>query len=195
MPKTVGISCQTERLPSSVTGKRVSLRAVEIDDVPRLTDWWQEPSTRNCLDVDPRPRSRDHIAQIVQYSNRGGSAATVSLAITTISDSQLVGYIALEEVPGNARISELSMLLGPNFRSQGLGRESAALVVRFGFEELNLNKIEVQVLVENVVAIAAFTAVGFLPEGRRRDAIFRNGQYTDVLLFGLTAGEWKAGCS
>jgi RimJ/RimL family protein N-acetyltransferase len=75
--------------------------------------------------------------------------------------------------------------------SKGYGSEAAALIIKYGFEQLNLHRINSGVLSFNDRSIRMHLKLGFREEGRRREIIFRNGAYCDEVMFGLLREEWK----
>lgn len=75
--------------------------------------------------------------------------------------------------------------------SQGIGTEAIRLLLAFGFDELNLNRIELEVYDFNLRAIHVYEKLGFSHEGRKRQALCWQGQYHDALVMGLLAQQWK----
>jgi RimJ/RimL family protein N-acetyltransferase len=65
------------------------------------------------------------------------------------------------------------------------------VVCRFGFEMMNLHRIELTVYAEHAAAIHVYEKVGFRQEGRLREAAFKFGRYQDLLMMGLLAGELR----
>jgi RimJ/RimL family protein N-acetyltransferase len=65
------------------------------------------------------------------------------------------------------------------------------LMLRYGFDTLNLNRIFLRVFASNPRAIRSYEKADFIHEGRMREAEFRNGQYVDVLLMSVLRSEWK----
>ncbi len=66
-------------------------------------------------------------------------------------------------------------------------------MLRLGFEEFNLNRIELDVLASNHRAIRAYEKAGFVAEGRSREAIFRGGRFVDLLRYAILRWEWAQG--
>ena len=62
---------------------------------------------------------------------------------------------------------------------------------KYGFEQMNLRRINSSVYSFNERSIRMHNKVGFVQEGLRRKAVFKNGQYWDVIEFGLLESEWK----
>jgi RimJ/RimL family protein N-acetyltransferase len=60
-----------------------------------------------------------------------------------------------------------------------------------GFAELNLNRIWLAVLADNVRAERLYRSLGFREEGRLRDAQYKRGRYLDVILMALLRREFS----
>lgn len=82
--------------------------------------------------------------------------------------------------------------LGPPHQNRGLGTEATRLVLRFGFDELGLHRIQLTVNGFNERGLATYRKVGFVEEGRSREAIFRSGTWHDQVHMGILAREWRA---
>ena len=63
--------------------------------------------------------------------------------------------------------------------NKGYGTEVMRLLLRSGFETLNLNRIFLRVDEANKGGIRAYEKAGFVHEGRLRQAVFRDGEYRD----------------
>ena len=74
-------------------------------------------------------------------------------------------------------------------RGQGLGREITRLVVAWGFGELGLHRIELEVLAFNTRAIRCYLACGFRSEGVRREAELYPHGWQDLIFMGLLRSE------
>lgn len=76
--------------------------------------------------------------------------------------------------------------------NQGCGSEATHLMLQHGFENLNLHRIYLRVYQNNPRAIRAYEKVGYIHEGRMRQAIYKNGKFEDVLLMSVLRSEWDA---
>ena len=65
------------------------------------------------------------------------------------------------------------------------------LVLKFGFDSLNFHRIYLRVFETNHRAIRSYEKVGFVLEGKMREAQFLNGSYVDVLFMSMLQPEWK----
>ncbi len=73
---------------------------------------------------------------------------------------------------------------------QGLGAEATQLLLKYAFEQLNLNRVGLQVFAFNDRAIAMYNKVGFQQVGKLRKSVFRDGSYHDELLMDILREDW-----
>jgi RimJ/RimL family protein N-acetyltransferase len=115
------------------------------------------------------------------------------LGIRPLANDDLLGYIELDGILWNQSTSWISIALGDaEHRGQGFGSEALALALRFAFDELNLRRVQLTVFSYNTRAIATYERLGFTHEGTFREALLRDGQTHDMLLYGLLRREWAA---
>jgi RimJ/RimL family protein N-acetyltransferase len=74
---------------------------------------------------------------------------------------------------------------------QGYATEAIRIVLRYFFDELRYQKVTVQVYAFNEGSTKLHEQLGFQPEGRLRRMVYTDGQYHDVLVFGMTAEEFR----
>jgi RimJ/RimL family protein N-acetyltransferase len=91
------------------------------------------------------------------------------------------------------RCGELGIMIGDKSEwNKGYGTEAMTLLQRHAFETLNLNRVFLKVYADNVRAIRAYEKAGFVQEGRLRSAVFKHGEYDDVILMSVLRSEWMA---
>jgi len=117
----------------------------------------------------------------------------VIFGIRERASDRLVGSCQLLEIDRRHRTAKLQIRIGePDARDRGLGTESVRLLVRHGFEELGLERIELDAFATNARAIAAYEKAGFSREGTRRAAVEIEDERVDVALMGILREEWRA---
>ena len=70
-------------------------------------------------------------------------------------------------------------------------RLAVSALLDYAFYELNLHRIEAEILEYNFASQKLMLAMGMTQEGRRRKCVFRSGMYHDVLVMGLLEEEWR----
>jgi ribosomal-protein-alanine N-acetyltransferase len=93
----------------------------------------------------------------------------------------------------NHHRAEIGYDLWPDYWGQGLMPEAIGELIRFGFEEMDLNRIEATTHTENLRSQRVLTRLGFQKEGLLRDFYFRDNIYNDQVLFSLLRREWQEG--
>jgi RimJ/RimL family protein N-acetyltransferase len=110
------------------------------------------------------------------------------LAVLRRSDGALVGSVGLGFSPAHAR-AELGYWIGVPYWGQGFATEAAAELVRYGFEELGLERINAHHFPENPASGRVLTKLGMTREGRLRGHVVKNGRRRDLVAYGLLRGE------
>ncbi|WKZ37273.1 MAG: GNAT family protein [Anaerolineales bacterium] len=76
-------------------------------------------------------------------------------------------------------------------RRKGYGSQALTMLLRYAFGELNLYRVTAVVAAYNEGAIRLFQKFGFMEEVRRRKALHRDGEFWDIVSFGLLNTEWR----
>jgi RimJ/RimL family protein N-acetyltransferase len=76
-------------------------------------------------------------------------------------------------------------------QGKGYGTDAMKVLVKYGFNTLNLNRIELETFEFNLRAFKSYKKVGFKEEGTRRKAIYVNGKYYDCYILGILRDEWN----
>lgn len=82
--------------------------------------------------------------------------------------------------------------LAPEATGRGLMREALAATLEWGFQNMELNRVEAQVHEDNLPSIALLNSIGFVHEGRLREVAFWANRHHDLLQYSLLAREWQA---
>lgn len=98
-------------------------------------------------------------------------------------DNIILGMISLTSINYLNQSAELHILIG-DFENQGKGIGTLAVkeILNHGFNNLNLNRIQLNVLVYNDIAIKLYVKCGFKLEGKKRQAVYKNGKFVDMYM-------------
>jgi len=172
-------------------GDRIYLRPIELPDEHKLRKWINDPEVWQYLNHRPPInsfREREHIESL------GKTPGEYCLGVVVRAGDRLIGSVGLHRVHLVNRSAELGIMIGDkSYHGRGYGSEAVRLMVRYGFEELNLNRIDLHVLAHNLRAICCYQKAGFVHEGCLRQAMFRNGHYEDEYRFSMLRDEWERG--
>jgi RimJ/RimL family protein N-acetyltransferase len=107
-------------------------------------------------------------------------------------DGHCIGSASLGVDAGQHRATYAVGLFVAALRGRGLGREITRLVAGWGFGELGLHRIELEVLAFNTRAIRCYRACGFRREGVRREAELYPDGWKDIISMGVLRSEYPA---
>ncbi|MEB9684960.1 GNAT family N-acetyltransferase [Bacillus thuringiensis serovar pingluonsis] len=128
---------------------------------------------------------KTHIAHINNDSSRH------DFAICLQSNNEMIGELSILDIDeknkrAGFRISMLSIAL----TGQGYGTEAIKIVLRFVFEQLSLNRLQLEVFSHNLRGIKAYEKVGFVKEGTLRQSLFYNDIYSDEIIMAILKSDF-----
>jgi diamine N-acetyltransferase len=176
-----------------IYGERIRLRAIERDDIPRYVAWFNDPEVTAGLATYLPMSLADETRWFENLGNRPAEERGMAVDVKTAEAAwQHIGSVGFEHIEWVHRSAEFGIAIGEKtFWHQGYGTEAIRLMLKHGFETLNLNRIFLRVYENNPHAIKTYEKVGFVKEGIMRDAIYRNGCYINDLLMSMLRSEWN----
>jgi RimJ/RimL family protein N-acetyltransferase len=175
---------------SILQGEKVRLRPMEEGDLPRFVEWLADGEVTQWLAELGTPPTLEE--EYEWYERRRGDPESLMWAIETL-DGRLVGSTELRLEPAR-RKAEFGIVIGEKAEwSTGLGTDAVRLIVRYGFEELDLNRVELTTSEENLRAIRCYEKIGFVKEGLKRQDRIVKGRFGNTLMMALLREEWAKG--
>jgi len=169
----------------ALTTKRLVLRPVRMSDAQDLYEFSRDPEVaRHVLWEAHRSihQTRSYIRFLLkQYRNGQPSSFVIEL----IPERKVVGTIGFMWIQRENRSAEVGYSLSRQYWNQGIMTEALGLVLAFGFERLNLNRIEAQHESDNPASGRVMQHVGMQFEGRLRQRIYNKGRFADVDLYAI----------
>jgi RimJ/RimL family protein N-acetyltransferase len=166
-----------------LVGEKVYLRALELDDLDLLCKCYNSPEVRRTFFLNT-PTNR--IQQEEYVRNLYKQKDHIPLIIVVKQTDKPIGITAFHRVDLVSRAAVYSIIIADSADwSKGYGSDVTRLMVEYGFEILNLNRIQLHVCVENEAGIRAYEKAGFVKEGLLRQGMYRNGEYYDFFVMGI----------
>ncbi|WP_270181061.1 GNAT family N-acetyltransferase [Alkalihalobacillus sp. CinArs1] len=105
---------------------------------------------------------------------------------------QIIGDVAMMDIDHHNKKAVVRIsIFDKKYWGQGYGTEAMSLLLIYGFEILNLNRIGLDVFSYNERAIKSYKKLGFQEEGRIREELFYDGEYHDSVLMGILKREFE----
>jgi RimJ/RimL family protein N-acetyltransferase len=181
----------------TLIGERAVLRPIELDqDAPALREMLRDPEamkltgSTNGPDDVPEWDGAAEARFWDWYSTRNEQADRLDMVVVDRESGEAVGEAVLNEWdPGN-RSCSFRIMLGPRGRDRGLGTESVRMIVGYGFEQLRMHRIALEVHSHNPRARRVYEKAGFVAEGVLRDALRWESEWIDATVMSILASEW-----
>jgi RimJ/RimL family protein N-acetyltransferase len=172
-------------------GERVQLRTMTSADIEATIPWWLDPAWAVLQQNQLRPQNPDEARELLTRWGRGADASGCGFSIVT-HDGEFVGHFTLYGAKLPVRCATFAIQIAPEHVGRGYGSDASRLALRYAFDELGLNRVELRAWAFNERAIAAYRKAGFVEEGRRRSVGFHEGRFQDEVLMAVLAEEWRA---
>jgi RimJ/RimL family protein N-acetyltransferase len=177
-----------------ITGERVRLRAIEEDDLPRYVKWFNDPEMIQGLNQFIPMSLKEEQQWFEDMLKREPIERSLAIEIKKGDEWLHVGGCGLFDFDHRARRAEFGITIGEKkYWDQGFGTEATQLILGFGFETLNLERIGLCVFEDNERALHVYEKIGFVVEGKLRKHRFHDGKYYDTILMSILREEWQMG--
>jgi RimJ/RimL family protein N-acetyltransferase len=114
---------------------------------------------------------------------RNGTA--VHFAVELRETPTLIGAVSLRDIDSEHRQGELAFWIGTDWWKRGYATEAAWEAVRFGLEEMELNRVYAHALARSPASSKVLAALGMRQEGVLRQRIRKWGTFEDVSLYSI----------
>ncbi len=165
-------------------GKKVKLRAIEESDLEMLRSMKNDPWTEEMVVGWCPPIST---AMQKKWFDSISLDNNKMLFVIETKEEGAVGYTCLINIDWkNRKANGGIMIKNKRNMSKGIATDTYMTILRYAFMELNLNRINGSILDYNKASQhVLLDKVGYHREGVQRQAIYKNGQYHDLIMIGI----------
>lgn len=173
-----------------LTGQNIDLRTLCMEDVEGDYPTWfndEEINIYNEHHIFPytKENASKYIKDCANCNNK------LVLAIEHKQEHKHIGNVSLQNIHFINRSAEFAIIIGnKDFHGKGYGKEAGNLILKHGFISLNLNRIYCGTSVYNIAMQKLALYLGMKEEGRRRQAIYKDGKYVDVLDYAVLKDDY-----
>lgn len=171
-------------------GRLVQLKAVNKQNIPMYVKWLNDFDVRRYLAVDAAyPMTLAEEEGWFEASAKQENQKP--FAIHELENDQLIGNVGLHNINGKNQSAIIGIFIGnKDYWGKGYGTEAMRLCLYIAFQELNLNRVELGVFDFNTRGIKSYKKLGFVEEGRKRKAIYRDGEFHDEIVMSILREEY-----
>jgi ribosomal-protein-serine acetyltransferase len=145
-----------------------------------LREWlpWVD-NNKSAVDTQAFIRS-----SLEQFASNGSFSGGI------LYQGKLAGCLGFHSINWSNRATSIGYWLGASFQGNGLMTEACRGLVKYAFNELNLNRVRIRCATANKKSRAIPERLGFKQEGTIRQAEWLYDHYVDLVVYGILASEW-----
>ena len=172
--------------------ERLLLRPLVPDDLDFVFSHFSSEAVYMYLTDDDPVQTYEQAKEIVDFYQGRGKLYN-RWVLERKEDKQPMGTCGFHRWNKRCSRAEVGYDLSESFWGLGYMQEAMKAALRFGFEEMSLNRVEAFVDVENMASLKLMKRLGFQREGVLRDYYCLNGKYFDTVLLSFLKSDWTQG--
>ena len=171
---------------------RLTMRKMLVADTADMYDYACRQDVTKYLTWNPHP-DRAYTKEYLQYiGGRYAVGMFYDWAVIYDHDCKMVGTCGFTSFNCSCDSAEVGYVLNPDYWGKGIAVEALKQVLKFGFEELKLHRIEAKFIEENKRSLRVMEKVGMTFEGVCREGMLVKGKYVNVGICSILRSEWEA---
>lgn len=172
-----------------LVGEKIYLRPLDMDDLDGdYIQWINDPEVTMFLD-SPFPKTKEDLENYVKSVLK--DPHYVFFAVVEKGTNRHIGNVKIGPINWIHRRTNFGRMLSKDYWGKGYGTEIIKLIVKYVFEQLNLNHILDFIVADNIKAIKSNEKAGLDVEGNIKEYVYSNGKYRDVVILGLTRSRYE----
>lgn len=178
------------KLPT-ISLDRLVLRPFTLEDCPRVQTLAGDKYVAKTTLYIPHPYKEGEAEKwISTHENDFQSKGVITLAIIEKEEKQLMGAISLG-INRTYEHGEIAYWVGKAYSGKGYCTEAAKGLIRYGFEQENLNRVYARYMDNNPASGKVMEKIGMKYEGTLRKHVKKWGEYYDLLHYGILKSEYN----
>lgn len=170
---------------------RITLSQPKVTDIPTIIKYAGHTEIEAGTLSMPHPYQEKDAIFWLNFANEGvQNKNRYIFGIRLNETDEFIGGMGLH-IEGHFNRAELGYWIGVPFWNKGYATEAAKTILKFGFEDLKLNKIFAMHFKENPSSGKVLSKSGMVKEGEFKEYIKKGENYIDVTQYGLTKGEYE----
>ena len=157
----------------------ITLEPLAQRHVPVFQTLVLEDDIRRFTMVPTRPDRHFAANWVARYERGWAEGSRAGFAILG-GDGAIVGFAGIFGLDDPGAEGEIGYLVAAEARGQGIAGRSVALLTRWGFDELGLERIELRIDTDNVASARVAERAGYRLDGVLRSKHFKEGLRTDL---------------
>ena len=172
--------------------ERLILREFKYADDENMLKYWINDPKIQSLYGEPVYSTKKEVKELLdKYISSYEKSDYYRWAIILKETDECIGQIACFLVDNNNQFAEIEYCIGSLFQRKGLATEATKAVIKYGFDKMNLHKVQISHKSINIPSRKVIEKCGFVYEGTLRDFFYQDGKYIDRLYYSILKDEFN----
>jgi ribosomal-protein-alanine N-acetyltransferase len=160
-------------------------REVNLEDVEEVFKIYSDPEVAKYDWYRPIITREDALSIINRYKREFGDKEEITWGVARKKDNKIIGYCCFGNFNDESRRSEIGYGFNRDEWNKGYATEAIKVLVKFGFEVMDFNRIEATVTLGNDASVRALKKANFLQEGIVRERSIMKGKFEDDVILAI----------
>ncbi|MGH4119508.1 GNAT family N-acetyltransferase [Clostridium sp.] len=171
--------------------ERLKYRQVTSEDVEDIYKIYSDPEVAKYDWYKPIATKDDAISIINRYGREFQNKEELTWGVARKYDNKIIGYCCLGSFSDDSRRSEIGYGFNRDEWNKGYATEAIKVLVKFGFDIMNFNRIEATVTLGNDASVKALKKANFLQEGIVRERSIMKGKFEDDVILAIIRKDYN----
>ncbi len=177
---------------AGIETKRILLRKIKEQDAEAIFNLASHPEViKHTAALELVKTKEDAVALINLMMERYEMDLPTRWAMVDKASNMVIGICGFVAYNSSFCRGEIGYALNYEYWGKGFATEAAQAVIQFGFEHMNLNRIEATVDPDNHGSVHVIEKVGMKFEGILRQHIWSKGAFRDRKMYALLKNDFK----
>ena len=171
--------------------ERLNYRQVTSADVEDIFKIYSDPEVAKYDWYKPIATKDDALSIINRYGKEFQNKEELTWGVERKYDNKIIGYCCLGSFNDDSRRSEIGYGFNRDEWNKGYATEAIKVLVKFGFDIMNFNRIEATVTLGNDASVKALKKANFLQEGIVRERSIMKGKFEDDVILAIIRKDYS----
>ncbi len=167
------------------------IRGYQTQDIPTIHQLVEEPEIYRHQIWGPNSlAATTQFVELCITNQRASPRTHFENVVEDLATGEVIGAIGIRIQDQKARKADIGYWICKDRWGEGLATEATRAVLKFGFTQLNLNRVWATASTKNPASIRVLEKAGMLKEGMLRSDLFIRGEYRDSQLLAVLKNEF-----
>jgi [ribosomal protein S5]-alanine N-acetyltransferase len=171
---------------------RLTLRPLSEADAQSLFTIFSDAKVMRYMNTGPWPSIDKAHEMIAKDAAELPAGVHLRLGLETKAERKLIGHCSLFKWDTGCRRAEVGYGMASAAWGKGYMQEALTALLNFGFEEMQLNRVEADIDPRNTTSAKSLERLGFQKEGFLRERWIVENEVSDSAIYGLLCSEWRS---